>query len=477
MADTKVGHPATFNDDVLGTIKEILHPLAVNTILDPFAGVGRIHELRPRYQTWGVELEPEWASSSPLTIEGDMFHLPDLLSGLDAPRYFDAIVTSPCLAHGQRILTADLRWVDVAEIKEGDRLLAFDEGSPFTKANGHAARRKYRFADVTWAESQKAECVKVVLENGDEVVTTLNHPWLGVKSAGYTDFNWIESQALEPGAQVLKQFDVWDHLRSFEAGWLSGMLDGEGSLSLGVHGSPKMIMSQKVGPVGDQIGAIMESLGFDYNMILRTDGSGVANHYFTGGFPGLVSALGQLRPIRLLSKWESLDLSSRTIQPERVTVVAVEPVGERDIQGIETTSGTYIGEGYLHHNTYGNRMADHHDAKDGSTRNTYKHKLGRDLSPNNSGAMQWGDEYRDFHRRAWAHLTDTMVMNDGYFILNIKDHIRSGEKMDVTKWHAAVLMDLGWRPIQIELVRVRGNRFGANADLRVDHESVILFSK
>ena len=29
---------------------------------------------------------------------------------------------------------------------------------------------------------------------------------------------------------------------------------------------------------------------------------------------------------------------------------------------------------------YGNRMADHHDAKDSSRRITYKHKLGRDMS-------------------------------------------------------------------------------------------------
>lgn len=40
--------------------------------------------------------------------------------------------------------------------------------------------------------------------------------------------------------------------------------------------------------------------------------------------------------------------------------------------------------------TYGNRMADHHDAKDGSHRNTYTHALGRNLHPDNSGKLQWG---------------------------------------------------------------------------------------
>ena len=41
--------------------------------------------------------------------------------------------------------------------------------------------------------------------------------------------------------------------------------------------------------------------------------------------------------------------------------------------------------------TYGNRMADHHEARDGSPRHTYRHVLGRPLTPGNSGAMQWGD--------------------------------------------------------------------------------------
>jgi len=47
--------------------------------------------------------------------------------------------------------------------------------------------------------------------------------------------------------------------------------------------------------------------------------------------------------------------------------------------------------------TYANRMADHHKARDASRRNTYRHALGRTLHPANSGAMQWGDDYRAFH--------------------------------------------------------------------------------
>lgn len=40
--------------------------------------------------------------------------------------------------------------------------------------------------------------------------------------------------------------------------------------------------------------------------------------------------------------------------------------------------------------TYGNRMADHHNARDGSKRNTYTHAIGRQLHKENTGKMQWG---------------------------------------------------------------------------------------
>jgi len=54
--------------------------------------------------------------------------------------------------------------------------------------------------------------------------------------------------------------------------------------------------------------------------------------------------------------------------------------------------------------TYGNRMADLYDGHDGSRRNTYRIALGCELHPDNSGGMQWGDAYREFHKTAWAEV-------------------------------------------------------------------------
>ena len=126
--------------------------------------------------------------------------------------------------------------------------------------------------------------------------------------------------------------------------------------------------------------------------------------------------------------------------------------------------------------TYGNRMADHHEAKDDSVRNTYRHKLGRPLSENSSASLQWGDDYRDFHRAAWDEAFDLLEAG-GYFILNVKDHIRKGVKQPVAAWHRAYCQSIGFTKVEETHIPVRGNRQGENGEVRVDHEHVYVFQK
>jgi SAM-dependent methyltransferase len=126
--------------------------------------------------------------------------------------------------------------------------------------------------------------------------------------------------------------------------------------------------------------------------------------------------------------------------------------------------------------TYGNRLADHHNAYDPEARRSYTHDLGRQLSPDNSGAMQWGDEYRDFHIEAWREALRVLKPN-GRFVLNLKDHIRGGAWQDVLGWHVAACCRLGFEPKAIRPVITRSLRTGATADLRVDAEMIFAFDK
>jgi DNA modification methylase len=129
--------------------------------------------------------------------------------------------------------------------------------------------------------------------------------------------------------------------------------------------------------------------------------------------------------------------------------------------------------------TYGNRMADHHEARDGSPRHTDRHTLGRPLTPGNSGAMRWGagstgEEYRALHVAVWTECR-RVLKPGGIFVLNVKDHIRKGVLQPVTNWHAVTLLMLGFVCTRRVHVPCLGQRHGANGHLRVDYESVLLF--
>jgi len=126
--------------------------------------------------------------------------------------------------------------------------------------------------------------------------------------------------------------------------------------------------------------------------------------------------------------------------------------------------------------TYGNRMADCHNAKDASKRNTYTHVLGKNLKDNNTGKMQWGEKYRNFHEKIWEDCY-RVLKRDGCLILNFKNHIRKGIEVDVFSWHISCLISLGFKLREVRRIKVKGNRFGQNGKKRIDYEFIALFNK
>lgn len=126
--------------------------------------------------------------------------------------------------------------------------------------------------------------------------------------------------------------------------------------------------------------------------------------------------------------------------------------------------------------TYGNRLADHHDARDGSERHSYTHDLGRPLHPDNSGALAWGERYRAFHERAWAEVT-RVCSPSARFVLNVSDHIRQNERLPVAAWHIGHLCRHGWALYDLVPVETRRLRYGDNAEARPLVEYVAVFDR
>lgn len=169
----------------------------------------------------------------------------------------------------------------------------------------------------------------------------------------------------------------------------------------------------------------------------------------------------------------------------RMTVgVEIEPEWAMQHEGTQVGDSTRLSEMFPEGTfdavctspTYGNRLADHHNARDGSVRRSYTHDLGRTLHVNNSGAMHWGEAYRMLHAAVWAQCFH-VIKPGGTFVLNISDHVRKGSPQGVHLWHVSKLGQLGFELQAMAPVETRRLKYGENTEQRVSHEWVIKFGR
>jgi SAM-dependent methyltransferase len=120
---------------------------------------------------------------------------------------------------------------------------------------------------------------------------------------------------------------------------------------------------------------------------------------------------------------------------------------------------------------YGNRLADHHNAQDGSRRYSYRHVLGRALHADNSGQLQWGERYRQFHEAAWTECLRVLAP-DSIIVINTSNHIRNGAEQYVTEFHSAWFLNHGCALLDLACVPTSRLRDGANRDARTRYENV-----
>lgn len=112
-----------------------------------------------------------------------------------------------------------------------------------------------------------------------------------------------------------------------------------------------------------------------------------------------------------------------------------------------------------------------------SRRYTYRHALGRPVSENSAGKLQWPTkEYRELHEKAWAEAF-RVTSPGGLILVNVKDHVRGGVVQKVADWHKAALRSVGYRITGAHQVESSGLRHGENASKRVRHEQIIVARK
>ena len=249
-----------------------------------------------------------------------------------------------CVSPDTLICTDDLRWVPIKNIKPGDGLLGFDEKHP----NISAGRRRLQRTKAISKKKIIKPGVEVEFTNGIKIKCSKDHGFLAHKYKGNGPYHWINAAELRVGVRVMAAIDKEAHSKTWKAGYLSGLYDGEGYLSY-VGGGLVSGLSQQPGLVWNRYFQYMKEIGLGgfYARQKNTDGVFTSKH---GGAETL-RMLQILRPIRLLDKYGYVGkaLPSST---KKVYVKLVKDIGDIEVISLQTGTCTFVAEGICSHNSF-----------------------------------------------------------------------------------------------------------------------------
>jgi hypothetical protein len=261
------------------------------------------------------------------------------------------------LAPQMRVLTADLLWVPVGDLKVGDELLAFDEEPPVRNGQPDAAQfRKYRKSRVESLSRLMRPCKRLTMGDGTELVASVGHKWLAHTNCKR---KWVRTDDLQPWtvskihtSRIVKLMDPWKPLNTRESGYLAGAFDGEGFVSQGERNNcSSSWMAVGYSQKDNQMSAAVETMLADKGYAFYKGGDYDCYKYdIKGGRPQMLRFLGEMRPPRLLANFNPDRVGTLNCK-DGVPLGDSDYIGEQEVVGITTSTQTLIVEGFASHNS------------------------------------------------------------------------------------------------------------------------------
>jgi len=254
-----------------------------------------------------------------------------------------------CPAPETPVLMADLSYKRAGDLEVGDAILSLEEGV--------SHYRSWQSAVVRAVGRAHRPCSLVRLSDGSEFMASENHGWL--TKGSYRDRTWTRTKHLNvhgAGASRVKRLLAETKpLPTWDAGWMAGILDGEGCLH-GKRGgqSLRIDVVQADGLILDEIKTWLELHDFK-TYVHRKEPTevhkGRESICVLGGLEETLRLLALTRPKRLLQKLPDA-IDGMRLTGSWVPVESVTPVGMGEVVSLATSSATFIGGGVAQHNSY-----------------------------------------------------------------------------------------------------------------------------
>lgn len=257
-----------------------------------------------------------------------------------------------CLSSDTKILTSDLRWIEIKDLKVGDKLVSVEENPPTRKT---AQGRKMKESIVEKKCSIFEEAFEITMTDGSKLKATGKHRFLVSSDMG-TEWKTVDS--MRSGDKIRKIVNVWGD-PSYEDGWFSGIIDGEGSLSKKTRTGVSLSISQVEGDVLDRIFKYLDSNKILYRIEWDRREKGIKSKL--GNKPvckAVISRLsevfkiiGKTRPSRMIKKNWWIDKSLPAGGNSYESIVSIKSIGKQEMIDLQTSEHTYIANGFVSHNS------------------------------------------------------------------------------------------------------------------------------
>ena len=263
-----------------------------------------------------------------------------------------------CLSPDTKILTANLKWVEIDDILIGQHIIAVDENVPGGRGKG----RRMRTGIVEKKRDIIDEAFKITMEDGRTIVATGEHRFLSRKRNS-VETEWRHVKDMRIG-------DVFRHITypwgesNYEDGWFGGMIDGEGAIRKikTRRTGYDLKLTQLPGVVYDRMRRYMLNNGYAFREYIDKRPYQEGGKFSSkpvlrleiGRMDELFRLIGKTRPSKLINKlwWQDKALPCRGKGNEAwIKIVNIEFVGRQRMIDLQTSNKTFIAEGIVSHNS------------------------------------------------------------------------------------------------------------------------------
>ena len=254
--------------------------------------------------------------------------------------------TVACHVRGSTVLMADWSYKKIEDVRAGDMVVGLDL---------NAKKTSLVPTKVLATRSRQAEATRYYLESGHFVECTPDHLWwTSRRGKGRKAYSSLGKQGYGNIKGLVRI--AWDEPCPdiHAAAWLSGMIDGEGTVTARRQ-RLSITQSHEHNPeVVDRLRQVMHRLGIPFSEYLRAarPGHKAAIHFgLMGGRPVRHRILLWHRPAKDRKIVASMFGALGRYSPDSLDKVShFESMGEQEVFTLQTETGNYIANGYASKN-------------------------------------------------------------------------------------------------------------------------------